>query len=86
MSLKATKKSNVISENRVIEIDGYTSIRLTNIGADDAVIDDNTPLKANSLPWEWKNDPGIEINQNTGIVFAGVSADKRVLVEMFYIK
>lgn len=86
MNNKALKKSNVISDNTVIKKDGYTSIRLTNIGLDNAIIDDNIPLKVNSPSWEWKNDPGIIIEDNTSISFAGVSADRRVLVEMFYVK
>jgi len=85
MSFKATLKSKVVSGNDIIQKDGYTSIRFENIGIDNAILNDNIPLPAGKIKF-WENQPGVIIDENSLIRFENISADKRVLVEMFYIK
>lgn len=82
---KTTSKSQVLTESGTVEKNGYTSIELTNIGTDDATVNENIPLPAGGS-YSWQNYPGVIIDENTSVRFKGVEDDKRVLVQMFYIK
>ncbi|MDO9152337.1 MAG: hypothetical protein Q7U47_01285 [Paludibacter sp.] len=80
---KTTTDSMVVTGNKRVNSKNYTSIELTNIGLDDATVNGNIPLPAGAS-YSWANDPDVVIDSDTDIIFAGVAANKKVLVQMFY--
>lgn len=83
MRFKQTTKSEIISENKEISHDGYSSIILKNIGECEALINNNIPLDEGET-FSQINEPYVEIDENTQVRFTGVEADKRVLVVYIY--
>lgn len=85
MKYLAKTKNNVFKQNTRIAKKDYSSISIINIGDDDAVINDNIPLKPGDA-WEFKNKPYVQIDEDTTVEFAGVEVNKKVLVEMTFYK
>lgn len=80
---KTTLKTSVKTENSHIEIDGYSTIKITNLGDEIITINDNIPLPVNSI-WKWKNDPGVTINTPIYIRFSGSGSAPKALIEQYY--
>jgi hypothetical protein len=83
MNLKATKKTKVITENTLIQKDGYNSLELINIGDDEIVVDDNIPLTVGGS-YSWTNYPGVVIDQSTQIRYK-TTVNPKLLVIMYYL-
>ncbi|OJV39633.1 MAG: hypothetical protein BGO29_04605 [Bacteroidales bacterium 36-12] len=80
---KTTFRTSVKTENSLIEVDGYSTIKVTNTGDDVIIINDNIQIAAN-LMWHWKNDPDVVIDVPVYIRFAGTGVSPKALIEQYY--
>lgn len=78
-----TKRTLILSDNTRIEADGFTSIQLTNIGADECRVDDNIPLPTGAS-YTWDNDPYVVIQDSIYVRFQKTETDRKVLVQLYY--
>jgi hypothetical protein len=83
--MECTTKTKVLTENGIIQKDGYASIIITNIGTDDIKVNDNIPVPAGST-WGIDNQPYVIIAENTSVRFAGMDPDAKALIQMIYYK
>jgi len=83
MNYNSSSKNRISIENEEIKPDGFTSIRLTNIGQDDVKVNDNIPLNVGGV-FTWFNEPYVKIDENIKIKFADLNANKQILIEFFY--
>lgn len=81
---KTITKTLVMTENGRVQKDSYNSIELINIGDDDAKVNNNIPISPGGS-WEWKNFPGVEIDEDTVIHFSA-GTNPKMLVILYYIK
>lgn len=80
-----TKRTLILSDNTRIEADGFSSIQLTNLGADECRVDDNIPLPAGAS-YTWENHPNVIISDAVFVRFEKAELDRKVLVQLYYFK
>lgn len=83
MKYAVTYIEDVITENKSVEVDDYTSIEFENIGSVNARIN-NAPLTAGSFPRKYENQPGCVIRNQFEISFLGDGQDKKILIRKTY--
>lgn len=74
----------LISTNKMIRPDGFSSIELENIGDDDCQIFGGIPLTPKDKGRKYENRPGEIITTQIPINFAGESENKKVYVTKTY--
>jgi hypothetical protein len=77
-------RAEIVSGSESINPDGFSEIRLRNIGSDNAKIFDVIPLNPSDPEWALKEDYFCKIIDKVRITFAGISADRQILVTKIY--
>lgn len=75
--------TEVITQSKTVINDGFSGIYVKNIGADICNVLDNIPLEPGEN-FSWTNEPNVKISDNLQISFAGVEADKRLVLMKIY--
>ena len=80
---KCTHRTLVISDNYRLEPDGFTSIKITNTGDKNMLLNVNINVPANKI-FEIKNDPDVVIDFPFFISFNGTGNTQTALIELIY--
>lgn len=83
MKYTARIQTKVVTNNTEIEADGFSTLRLHNIGDEAIRLNDNIIINAGEK-WSFENDPNVIINQNFYISFSSSGSDPKILIEQIY--
>lgn len=82
--IEVSYQTEIISESSIIQPDGFSSIRLRNIGEDNAKVLDGIPLDPSDPELNLSNDLYCKITDKIRITFAGLSTNKQIVVIKTY--
>jgi hypothetical protein len=77
-------QTDLITVNKEIKADGFSSVIMENIGEDTATLWNGLPLSPKDSRREFLNRPGEIITSSIPLKFANESANKQVLVTKIY--
>lgn len=80
---KSRSTTEVITVNKTLINDRFTSIFLKNQGEGDVRVFDNILLVPGES-FSWNNEPDVVITDNVQIAFSSVGVDNRILVMKIY--
>ena len=80
---KTNFRSMVLTENSVIQPDGFTSIKLINTGDEDVTLNGNVQV-ATTKEFFWDNHPSVKIDQILNVTFSGLGANPKLVVIQYY--
>ena len=86
MTYQATYKTEIVTENKIIRSDGFSSVSFENIGTNESLVNNMMPLYPQSGISRFFNEkPYVKINTDFSITFQSVeNGISKVLVIFTY--